>query len=96
MSRNNPLDQYKLRRKPVQTRRPLNRSELPTKPGRYYWSEWKAVVDVYTKGPRCRALFVVPPVRGGIEVRISPFIAGTFTPVAAQVNVVRHAEAVAA
>lgn len=65
-------------RKPTGNRRPTNASTLPTEPGPYYWSEWKTVVDVYRKRGG-KYLYVKPP--SGTEVRISPFIAGTFVPV---------------
>lgn len=62
-------------RAPPATRRPTNRTALPTQPGRYHWSEWKAVVHVYRKRGG-KHLYVTPP--GGVEVRITPYIAGTF------------------
>lgn len=62
--------------------RTLNRSTLPTRPGAYYWDTWDAVVNVYTK-PHRKGLFVTPPCRGAIEVRITPYIAGTFREVSA-------------
>lgn len=61
--------------RPSRVRRPTNRSQLPTEPGAYYWSEWKATVDVTKRG---KYLYVTPP--GGVEVRITPYIAGTFKP----------------
>lgn len=65
-------------REPSRKRRPTNVSRLPTEPGRYYWSEWKVIVDVYRKRGG-KYLYVKPP--SGVEVRVSPFIAGTFAPV---------------
>lgn len=65
-------------RKPARKRVPTNTSVLPDKPGLYRWSEWKATVDVYRKAGS-KYLYVRPP--GGVEVRITPFIAGTFTPI---------------
>ena len=62
-------------RAPPTMRRPTNRTALPTQPGWYFWSEWKTVVDVYRKRGG-KYLYVKPP--GGIEVRITPYIAGTF------------------
>jgi len=48
---------------------------LPTEPGMYFWDHWGCVVEVYKKrGGRC--LYTKPP--GGIEVKISPRIAGRF------------------
>lgn len=64
-------------RKPARKRVPTNTSRLPTEPGLYYWSEWKAHVNVYRKRGG-KYLYVVPP--GGAEVRVTPFIAGTFKP----------------
>lgn len=65
-------------RKPSRKRRPTNTSALPTTSGLYRWSEWKADVHVYRKRGG-KYLYVTPP--GGLEVRITPFIAGTFAPV---------------
>lgn len=50
--------------------------QLPTKPGIYWWSTWKALVEVVKRGS---ALYVTPPARTAVEVRISPRIAGEFT-----------------
>lgn len=53
--------------------------QLPTEPGEYYWTEWAQVVRVYAKGKTWKPggrLYVCIP--GGIEVRISPRIAGQF------------------
>lgn len=61
-------------RKPDNKRLPQNKP-LPTEPGMYYWTEWGRTVEVYRKG-RGTALYVTPP--GGIEVKVSPFIAGRF------------------
>lgn len=60
--------------KTTQTRRPTCTS-LPTAPGTYYWSEWKRDVRVYKK-PGSKFLYVAPP--DGVEIRVTPFIAGTF------------------
>lgn len=65
-------------KRPLRKRRPVNTSSLPTEPGRYHWSEWKCEVDVYRKRGG-KHLYVVPP--NGVEVRITPFIAGTFAPI---------------
>lgn len=51
----------------------------PDKPGRYFWSEYGQAVDVYRKKGG-RHLYVVPPIKGGIEIRITERIAGIFTP----------------
>jgi len=59
-------------------KKPIKRSvnpTMPTEPGRYYWSEWDAVVTVYRKH-RGRQLHVTPP--GGIEIMVTPNIAGKF------------------
>lgn len=48
---------------------------IPKEPGTYFWTEWNQNVALYKK-PRCRSLFVTPP--GGVEVRITPRIAGDF------------------
>jgi len=52
--------------------RPSNPT-TPTLPGRYYWTEWKAEVEVIKRG---RTLYVTPP--GGVELKITPSIAGQF------------------
>lgn len=48
---------------------------LPSTPGLFYWTEWKSNVDVTRRG---RHLYVTPP--GGIEVRVTHRIAGSFQP----------------
>lgn len=62
-------------------RRLANRNDpknLPSGPGEYLWDHWKARVMV-TK--RWRSLYVTPPCRGGIEIKISLRTVGKFTPV---------------
>lgn len=54
---------------------------LPTKPGKYFWDEWGAVVDITKKG---RSLWVTPPTAGAIPVRISRRTAGIFVKVQEQ------------
>lgn len=52
---------------------------IPTTPGLYYWTEWAMVVEVYCKGRKFKEggrLYVKIP--GGIEVRVTPRIAGKF------------------
>jgi hypothetical protein len=57
-------------------RRPTNTSVLPTEPGLYTWSEWpRQPLSVYAKRGSPH-LYVMPP--RGMEVRITPFIVGTF------------------
>ena len=46
----------------------------PDAPGMWYWGEWDCEVKVYTKKGKGRRLYVTPP--GGIEVLITPRIAG--------------------
>lgn len=53
---------------------------LPTKPGRYFWDEWGTVVTLYSKRGG-KHLYVVPPGKGSIEIRVSARIAGTFVKV---------------
>jgi hypothetical protein len=53
--------------------RPINKS-APTEPGRYFWSEWRAVVEVFA---RRKKLFVTPP--GGVTIPVTPHLAGHFT-----------------
>ena len=62
-----------MRPKPV--RRTVPRVGLPTAPGCYYWSTWKSLVHVVKRG---QALYVTPPGKNGVEVKITPNIAGTF------------------
>lgn len=53
--------------------------QLPAEPGVYYWTEWAQNVEVYCKTktwkPGGRLYTKVP---GGIEVRVTPRIAGQF------------------
>lgn len=59
---------------------PQHLHPLPTTPGRYFWTEWNAVVDVHRVPGSHKKLFVIPPGAGaGIPVVISEFIAGDFT-----------------
>lgn len=53
--------------------RAVNKS-VPNEPGRYFWSEWRAVVDVFA---RRKKLFVTPP--GGVTIPVTPYLAGHFT-----------------
>ena len=46
---------------------------MPTHTGRWYWAEWGRDFEVYKKRGG-RHLYVTPP--GGVEVRITPKIAG--------------------
>lgn len=48
-------------------------ARIPSKPGNYYWSEWKCVVEVKQRGQQ---LYVTPP--NGVEVKITAKIAGRF------------------
>lgn len=64
-----------MRRLPRAKIKRRNNPTMPTQPGRYYWSEWKAEVDVYRKRSRAK-LYVTPP--GGVEIEVTPNIAGTF------------------
>lgn len=53
----------------------VNRSQLPTVPGRYIWDHWKSLVTVVKRG---NSLYVTPPCKGAMEVKISTRIVGTF------------------
>lgn len=53
----------------------IGKKSLPDEDGMYYWTEWAQVVRVYRKRGG-RWLYVCIP--GGIEVRITPRIAGSF------------------
>lgn len=58
-------------------KRVVNRTRtVPTEPGEYYWDHWKANVRLVQRG---RALYVTPPAKNAVEVRVTPNIAGTFT-----------------
>lgn len=50
---------------------------LPTEPGKYFWDAYGQVVELYKKS-RCKGLFVTPPIRGAVEIRVTPRIVGTF------------------
>lgn len=61
-------------------------AELPRAPGRYYWSEWKRVVQVdfaipfaFGKQAKKRALCVLPFPGSPFPIRISKRIAGVFS-----------------
>lgn len=70
-----PSQARTMRRLPRQkVKRAINRT-MPTEAGTYHWSEWSCFVRVYHK-PRSKKLFVTPP--GGIEIEVTPNIAGTF------------------
>lgn len=47
--------------------------DIPDVPGLYYWSEWKCNVEVVL---RRGGLYVTPP--NGIEIKVTPAIAGKF------------------
>lgn len=59
--------------------RPLFNSTAPKVPGWYYWSEYKANVEVYRRRGK---LYVMPPGQLSVEVAVTPRIAGTFKPTA--------------
>ena len=52
-------------------------SPLPTKPGRYFWSEYGQVVELVKKRGS-KSLFVTPPIKGAVQIRVTDRIAGTF------------------
>lgn len=55
-------------------------SRIPLEPGLYHWDEWNQIVKVYKKNPKSKDLFVFPPGKGSVELKITPRIAGRFTP----------------
>lgn len=56
--------------------RPNNRPEnLPTTPGTYWWDHWKSLVEVTQRG---RSLYVTPPSKSSIEIRVTPRLVGVF------------------
>lgn len=71
--------------KPAKINRALLHHDIPTLPGLYYWDAYKQNVELYRKG-RCKRLFVTPPIRGAVEIRVTPRIAGTFSAVAPVAN----------
>lgn len=72
-----------------QTKKPLriaHRNDprnLPSGPGEYLWDHWKARVMVTKRG---RSLYVTPPCKGGVEIKISLRTVGKFTPVQMQIE----------
>lgn len=56
--------------------------QLPTEPGRYWWTTWNQNVDVYCKTktfkPGVSKLYVKPSF--GVEVQVTHRIAGDFRP----------------
>lgn len=50
---------------------------IPKSAGTYYWSEYGCNVEVRRKRGSPH-LYVTPPMRGGVEIRITPRIAGVF------------------
>lgn len=56
-------------------RRIMPRNDIPDHPGLYYWSEYRALVTVTM---RRGGLYVTPPIKGGVEIKITPNIAGRF------------------
>lgn len=53
---------------------------IPVEPGRYFWTAWNEVVEVYAKrgGARGRVLWVRPNAKRPIEVKVTPRIAREF------------------
>lgn len=63
-------------RRPPSARRPTcHPKDLPQEPGLYYWDTWDRVVRVYRKRSRKKLYVSVTP---GVEVEVTPFIAGKF------------------
>lgn len=56
-------------------RRTAARKDIPDHQGLWYWSEYKCLVNVVL---RRGGLYVTPPMKGAIEVKITPNIAGRF------------------
>lgn len=52
---------------------------IPTKPGRYFWSEYGQVVEL-TRKRGGKHLYVIPPIAGAIQIRVTNRIAGSFVP----------------
>lgn len=72
------LSAYPDNRKRNIRRLPTQREQdLPTEPGRYWWTEWKALVDV-VKLPRRAGLWVTPPGAASVPIKITTMIAGRF------------------
>ena len=62
---------------PKPLRLPVNK-DIPQEPGEYYWSEYKSFVSVVERRGK---LYVTPPLRGSVEIQVTPRIAGRFTAV---------------
>lgn len=65
----------RMSKRPTLRRFPSNKN-IPTSPGSYYWSEYKSFVNVVERRGK---LYVTPPIRGGVEIRVTERIAGVFT-----------------
>ena len=54
----------------------VNKSEnLPHGPGEYFWDHWKSLVTVVKRG---NSLYVTPPCKGAVEIKISQRTVGKF------------------
>jgi hypothetical protein len=51
------------------------RTGIPSEPGMYWWDEWDCKVEVKKRG---NSLYVTPPAKTAVEVRITNNIAGNF------------------
>ena len=51
---------------------------MPKVPGDYFWDTWDAVVEVAKRG---NSLYVTPPARTSVEIRVSLATAGKFYPI---------------
>lgn len=61
---------------PKQVRRISSwRDDIPTFPGKWYWTAWHSTVEVVKRG---KSLYVTPPCTGAVEVKVTPNIAGSF------------------
>jgi hypothetical protein len=64
------------RRSPKPVRRVSScRDDIPTFPGKWYWTAWHSTVTVVKRG---NSLYVTPPCTGAVEVKVTPNIAGSF------------------
>jgi hypothetical protein len=73
------MRKVKTQRLPKTKRRTMRvPGQLPVSPGEYYWDHWRAKVSVVKRGS---SLYVTPPCKGAVEVKITPNIAGNFVAV---------------
>lgn len=63
------------KRRPQIVRALNNPENLPHGPGEYFWDHWKSLVTVVKRG---NSLYVTPPCKGAVEIKISRRTVGKF------------------